>query len=138
MINNTGPALGPGVYTIISTNIGGVVNGTLPSSFTVNGGGITTGAAASLSINSGVLNLVVTVPTPHITGVNLNGTTLTITATNGADGGRFVLMGSTNLLLPLNEWTPILTNNFNGSGNLDLVTNVINPNNPLEFFFLWQ
>ena len=138
IINNTGMPLGPGVYTIISTNIGGLVNGTLPSSFTINGGGITTGASASVTINGGELDLVITVPTPHITGFEINGVTLTITATNGADGGQFVLMGSTNLLLPFSQWKPILTNSFNGSGNLDLVTNVISPNNPLEFYLLWQ
>jgi autotransporter-associated beta strand protein len=137
IINNTGPPLTAGIYTIISTNLGGAVNGTLPSSFTVNGGGIATGATASLAINGGALDLVVSVPTPHITGISINGTTLIITATNGADGGQFVLMGSTNLLLPFSQWTPVLTNNFNGNGNLDL-TNVINTSNPLEFYILWQ
>jgi type 1 fimbria pilin len=82
--------------------------------------------------------LVVTPPMPQITGININGTTLTITATNGADGGQFVLMDSTNLLLPLSQWTPILTNNFDGSGNLNLSANIINPNNPQEFYLLWQ
>jgi hypothetical protein len=76
------------------------------------------------------------VPVPHITGISLSGTTLTLTATNGHIGGRFTLMGSTNLFLPLNQWTPILTNAFDGSGNLNLSTNIINPNNPLEFYLL--
>jgi hypothetical protein len=77
-------------------------------------------------------------PRPLITGINVHGTTLVMTAANGADGGQFVLMGSTNLLLPLNQWTPILTNNFDESGNINLVTHIINPNIPLEFYFLWQ
>jgi len=41
-------------------------------------------------------------------------------------------------LLPLGQWTPILTNNFDGSGDLNLVTNIINPANPLEFYLLLQ
>src|ERR1039458_4877756 len=35
---------------------------------------------------------------------------------------------------PLNQWTPILTNNFDGSGHLNLSTNVINPSVPQEFY----
>ena len=76
------------------------------------------------------------VPQPVITGISISGTTLTITASNGQAGGQFVLLGSTNLLLPINQWTPILTNNFNGSGSLNLSANVINPGIPQEFYLL--
>jgi len=76
------------------------------------------------------------VPQPVITSISVSGTTLTIMATNGLAGGQFILLGSTNLLLPVNQWTPILTNNFNGSGNLSLSTNVINPGVPAEFYLL--
>jgi hypothetical protein len=137
-INNTGPPLGAGVYTLISTNMGGSVVGSLPSSFMVTGNGIEGGTTASLLITDATLELVVTPPVPQITGISLNGTILNITATNGADGGQFVLLGSTNLLLPLNQWIPILTNNFDGNGNLNLVTNIINAANPLEFYMIWQ
>jgi hypothetical protein len=134
-INNTGTALEGGIHTIIAAG-GGSVGGTLPSSFTVSGGGIAGGTTASLQITNNVLALVVTPPTPYITGITLNGTTLMMTATNGADNGPFVLLGSTNLLLPLNQWTPILTNVFDGNGNLNLTTNIINSNYPLEFYLL--
>jgi hypothetical protein len=73
---------------------------------------------------------------PHINGMKMNGTTLTMTATNGPANGQFVLMGSTNLALPRSQWTPIFTNSFDGNGNLDLSTNIINPNSPLEFYLL--
>jgi len=46
------------------------------------------------------------------------------------------LLESTNLLLPSNQWTPLLTNSFDDSGNLSLSTNVANPNLPQEFFRL--
>jgi parallel beta-helix repeat protein/autotransporter-associated beta strand protein len=134
-INNTGTPLSAGTYSIIAAG-GGNVAGTVPSSFTVTGGGIATGASAALRISGAALELVVTVPVPHISGININGTTLTMTATNGAADGRFVLLGTTNLTLPLDQWTPILTNQFDGTGNLSLVTNIINPNNPLEFYIL--
>ena len=136
-INNTGVILPAGAYTIIAAN-GGSVGGILPSSVTVSGGGVAGGAMASLQMNGGALQLVVTLsPKPAIfTGINVNGTTLTISATNGVASGQFVLLGTTNLLLPLNQWTPILTNDFDASGNLSLSTNIVDPNNPLEFYLL--
>jgi hypothetical protein len=76
------------------------------------------------------------VPQPVITGISISGTTLTITATDGQAGQQFILLGSTNLLLPINQWTPILTNNFNGSGDLNLSTNIINPAIRQEFYLL--
>jgi hypothetical protein len=73
---------------------------------------------------------------PHITGMKTNGKTLTMTATNGTPGGQFTLVSNTNLSLPLNQWKPILTNNFDNNGSLSLSTNIINLNTPLEFYFL--
>lgn len=137
-INNLGSALPVGTYTIIAAGSAGSVGGTAPSSVTVTGGGVAGGQPVSLQINSGALTLVVgsVASSATITGISVNGTTLTITAANGADGGQFVLLESTNLLLPINQWTPVLTNNFNGSGNLNLSTNIINSNNPQEFYLL--
>ena len=89
--------------------------------------------------NNGVLNVISAVkPTPTITGISLSGTTLTITATNGAAAGQYVLLGTTNLALPLADWTPILTNAFDAGGNLNLSTNIISPGSPREFYILLQ
>lgn len=77
-------------------------------------------------------------PTPTITHIGVSGTTLTITATNGAVSGRYVLMESTNLATPLANWIPVLTNTFDGSGNLSLSTNVVNRTIPQEFYLLSQ
>jgi parallel beta-helix repeat protein len=93
------------------------------------------GANQQFSLVDGLT--IVPAPSPAlITSIGVNGTTLTLTATNGAAGGRFVLLGTTNLLLPLNQWTPILTNNFDGNGNLNLSTNVVDPKTPLTFYLL--
>jgi hypothetical protein len=75
---------------------------------------------------------------PRFTGISVSGTTLNLTAVNGANGGQYILHSSTNLSLPLNQWTPILTNNFDGSGNLNLSTNILNPAVPQQFFILSQ
>jgi hypothetical protein len=73
---------------------------------------------------------------PHITDMKTNGRTLTMTANNGTPSGQFKLVSSTNLTLPLNQWKPILTNNFDSNGALNLSTNVIDPNIPLTFYLL--
>jgi hypothetical protein len=137
-INNTGTPLGVGTYAIIAAG-GGTVDGSLPASYAVTGAGIAAGTTTSLAISGGALTLTVSVATPpKITGISVNGPTLMISAMNGKPDGPFVLLGSTNLTLPLNQWTPILTNEFDGNGGLRLMTNVIDPNNPLEFYILSQ
>ena len=89
------------------------------------------------NLAAGVLTVIATsTPTPHITHIGVSGTTLTLTATNGQDGGQFILLGTTNLTKPINQWTPVLTNVFDGSGNLNLSTNIINPAIPQEFYLL--
>jgi uncharacterized repeat protein (TIGR03803 family) len=73
-------------------------------------------------------------PVPSITGVSLSGTNLVITAT-GQNAGTYVMLGSTNLLLPLSQWTPMVTNILSGSGNFS-TTNTMNPNIPSLYFNL--
>jgi len=76
---------------------------------------------------------------PAITGVSLSGTTLNITATNGVPSGNYVLLESTNLSLPLAQWTRVSTNAFNASGVANLsITNGVNTTNAAEFFIMYQ
>jgi autotransporter-associated beta strand protein len=140
-INNTGAALTPGVYVIIAnaTNgVAGLVSGPVPSAVVVGGGGFATGTTPSLQIISGSLNLIVTPPTPDIVSIGVSGPTLSIQGTNGAPNGQYVLLESTNLALPFSQWTPVLTDTFDASGNFNLSTNVISPANSQEFYILWQ
>ncbi|MGH7943191.1 MAG: beta strand repeat-containing protein, partial [Limisphaerales bacterium] len=89
--------------------------------------------ASNLAVN-GTLSVVSTAP-PRISSISVNGPTLTIVANNGPANAAFVLMETTNILTPL-PWTPVLTNSFDGSGGLDLSTNIISPNVPVEFYIL--
>jgi hypothetical protein len=77
-------------------------------------------------------------PTPRFTGLSLSGTTLTIQGTNGAANGQYVLMGSTNLTQPLFQWTPLLTNTFDGNGRFNLSTNIVSRGDPQRFYILSQ
>lgn len=93
---------------------------------------------ANLAVNGTLSIMTVVKPVPLITSVSLSGMTLTLTATNGAPGGPFILLATTNLTLPLADWTPVLTNAFDGNGNLDLSTNIVNSNAPVQFYILSQ
>jgi hypothetical protein len=77
-----------------------------------------------------------TPPVPTITSIAVSGTTLTITATGGQTNAPYVLLQSANLATPFPLWTPVFTNSFDGSGDISLSTNVINPNNLSQFYIL--
>jgi hypothetical protein len=74
--------------------------------------------------------------TPVITSFAVSGPTLTMTATNGPANGEFVLLQSASMTVPVSQWTPVLTNSFDGSGNLFLSANVVAPGNPQAFYAL--
>ena len=52
---------------------------------------------------------------------------------NGTPGHQAILLSSTNLTVPLVNWTPVLTNTFGVTTYLGF-TNNINPGNPQQFF----
>ena len=98
------------------------------------------GAGLAYSFTNGVLSVVAAgvKPVPRITHISQSGTTLTISGTNGAPNGQYELLGSTNVAKPLNQWTPLLTNNFDVNGIINLSTNIVNPALPREFYILLQ
>jgi autotransporter-associated beta strand protein len=87
---------------------------------------------------NGILNVVSVIkPTPFITSFSLSGTNLVFTGTNGLANGPYVLLTSTNVALPLTNWTAIATNAFDSNGQFNL-TNGINPDEPQQFYILSQ
>jgi len=60
---------------------------------------------------------------PTVTGVALLGGKLVISGTKGVPNAQFVVLGTTNLALPLTNWLAVVTNNFDGSGDFS-VTNI--------------
>jgi len=140
-VNNTGAPLLSSTNKIIARAAGGSVAGTVPAAVTVTGNGLAPGATASLQINGGELYLAVVGGSPgrpRITNFSINGPALTIQATNGAASGQFKLLESTNVAIPLTNWVSILTNVFDGSGNLNLSTNIVHTNDAQEFYLLLE
>jgi len=77
-------------------------------------------------------------PVPAITSVDysqLANSTLTFNSAGGVPSGSAVILTTTNLTLPLGQWSQAGTGNFDGNGNLSLPVTV-NPALPQQFFIL--
>jgi hypothetical protein len=70
---------------------------------------------------------------PQFGIVNLSGTNLIFSGTGGTAGSNYVMLASTNLALPLTNWTALTTNTFDGSGQFHY-TNHVSPAKPRPFF----
>ncbi len=72
-------------------------------------------------------------PVPGLGGVTQAGTNLFMNATNGAPGGTWKLLTSTNVILPVASWNTNSSGVFDGLGNV-AVTNGINFTEPQRFY----
>jgi hypothetical protein len=70
-----------------------------------------------------------------ISTARLSGSELILGGSGGAANGAFVLLTSTNVALPLNQWIPGTTNYFDATGAFQ-ITNSIAPGTPAQFFRL--
>jgi hypothetical protein len=81
--------------------------------------------------------LTVSAPPLSIQNMSLTGTSVGVTGIGGGPNGQYVVYSSTNLTLPLPQWSPIITNAFDANGNFsgfaDL-SNTPNPNAAQQFF----
>jgi autotransporter-associated beta strand protein len=134
--NMAGSPLGGGTYVLIQQ-----ANGNISSagSYAVNvtGTGLAAGATASISVSGGSVNLVVVAPVvsrPGINSVTLSGANLIFSGTNGPDNGTFHVLSSTNVALPLSNWTSIANGTFSPTGAFS-VTNAVG-GNPSRFFVI--
>ncbi len=127
VVTNLGSTLAPGdSFQLFNGGVTGnftsVVLPSLPSGLTWN----------TNSLNSGLLS--VNIPL-LITNLAVSGTSLEIQGTGGGAGLPYVLLTSTNLALPVSQWTPLVTNSFDGNGNFDFTTNV-DPTLSRQFYIL--
>jgi hypothetical protein len=63
---------------------------------------------------------------------------ITFNATNATPNGAYTLLMTTNLALPISQWTPAATGNFDGNGNLNGLSVTNNPAGSQAFFILKQ
>jgi autotransporter-associated beta strand protein len=122
-INVTSSTLGATTNRLLDCT--GTLSGSANTTPVITGLGLNPGATASIVTTTGSnghVDLVVTgsvlVPTvtPRITGFSMVNANVVINGTNGQTGGTYYLLGSTNLALPLSQWTPVATNVVSTNG----------------------
>jgi hypothetical protein len=83
------------------------------------------------NLSSGILSI--TGP-PSITNFTLTGSSLVLQGGFGPASAPYTVLASTNVALPVNQWTPIATSAFDGSGNFEFTTNITAL--PRQFFMI--
>ena len=86
-------------------------------------------------LNTGFLNVVVAPSQPVVNSVLLSGGSLIFSGTNGAAGGSYSVLTTTNLATPLANWSSVATNSFDATGAFS-VTNAITPGSPQQFYHI--
>ena len=61
------------------------------------------------------------------------GPNVVMAGTGGSPGGTYRIMASTNIALPMSQWTPLATNLFDGGGSFHY-TNAVQAGLPAQFF----
>jgi glucuronoarabinoxylan endo-1,4-beta-xylanase len=136
-LSNLGPALAYGdtIKLFSASNYSGAFSGIVPAA---------PGAGLLWSTNmiavDGTLFITSTNPAlvtpPFITSVRMLGGDFVVAGTNGnAPGTFFYTLASTNLALPLTNWTVISTNQFGPGGGFNF-TNNFDSNKARQFFIL--
>jgi hypothetical protein len=74
-------------------------------------------------------------PTPVVSDLSLQGSSLFVSGGNGTAGNSFRVLTSTNVSLPIANWTPVATNQF-GMGGVFSFTNTVDPAKPAQFYRL--
>ena len=134
--------LPPGASAGFSTNF---VTGEGSAALTVTASNLVAPGSYTLTItgtNAGLIHttpvsLVVQNPyrTPVMNQVTLTAGSLIIAGTNGTAEGNYYVLTSTNISLPLADWTVVATNTFDINGNF-VVTNGTGANGGQQFFVL--
>lgn len=100
-------------YVVSAVNASGVSGKSLPASATPGG----------------------LLPAPIIGGSSFSGGNFILTGTGGLAGATYYVLASTNLAVSTTNWTRLLTNQFDDSGNFNF-TNAIPPDAPQNFYLL--
>ncbi len=84
--------------------------------------------------SNGVLR-VIAGSTPHFSPIARNGNRLFLSGAGGQPGTPYYILTATNLGLPINQWTRIVTNYFDATGNF-AATNSFTPQSAATYFLL--
>lgn len=96
--------------------------------------GLTILATSSLGTRTAPIVLAVK-PHPAINQAGVVGSNLVLSGTRGFIGSTFYVLTATNLMLSVEQWTPVATNAFGTNGSFS-VTNKVAAGNSRHFFIL--
>ena len=129
-VTNLGPALAMGdTFQLFSQPVTG------GATMHVSGGGTGVTWNNNLALNGTISVQSVVPPKPVINQTQVINGNFIFSGTNGAGGSTYYVLASTNLMLPLSQWTSVSTNSFLGNGQFS-ITNPIIPGTPQEFYLL--
>jgi ABC-type Fe3+-hydroxamate transport system substrate-binding protein len=118
---------GPGTYTLLT--YGGTLSGSLAL------GSKPTGYTWALDTSvPGQVRLVVLARPPVFESIQAIGSDIVI-AGSGPTNETYYMLSSTNLTVPMSQWTSITTNTFDGSGQF-WFTNALDSSRPETFYRL--
>ncbi len=84
---------------------------------------------------NGTISVQGTTASPTISSTSVSGGSFVMSGTGGTQGNGYTVLTSTNVGLPVANWTPIYSNVFGAGGSFSF-TNTIDPTNPYSFFLL--
>jgi len=113
------------------------IHGGVDSSNWVWASWLTVQQTTNLESYSSVVTTVTNAPTPVAITVHYSGGALQLSGSGGTAGATFYIVGTTNLATPINQWLPVSTNMFDGSGNFN-VSVPVHLVNPAEFLRIRQ
>jgi fibronectin-binding autotransporter adhesin len=102
-----------------------VILPSLPAGLAWNTSSLNTAGSVSITLNTA----------PFIGAISVSASGLGLSGTGGVGNAFYVLLGATNLATPAANWTRLLTNQFDNSGNFNF-TNSANPANPQTYYRL--
>ncbi|HEV2693455.1 MAG TPA: hypothetical protein VG347_11215 [Verrucomicrobiae bacterium] len=126
-LNATPPAAGDAFQIFSAANYNGSFTAIVPL---VPGPGLVWDTS---QLNTGKLKVIAAPAAPVINKVGVQGGNLIFGGTNSRSTGNYLVLTSTNLFIPLSNWTSLATNAFGINGAFQ-VTNLIIPGTSQRFF----
>jgi autotransporter-associated beta strand protein len=90
----------------------------------------------NLTVN-GSISVAATTP-PSIGGITISGSDIVFSSTNGTPGGQVIVLTSTNVALPVIQWTALVTNNYDSSGSFTYTNSGALSSGQTQQFYLLQ
>jgi hypothetical protein len=100
-------------YSSFNGSIGNFTLGSLPAGYS--------GTLIANTVDKTIdLMVAPVVPTPHISEISFDGSSLVLSGEGGMPGGAYCVRASTNLALPREHWPVVLTHVFDAQGRFNL------------------